>query len=143
MLSGQTLQLKGKEVHFEVELGIVIGMNGRHIKPENAMSHIAGYFVGVDFTNRALQTVCKDTGADWILAKGADQFGAISDYIHKSAVPDVGNVEVELTINGETRQKSNTSKLIFDVPTMIADISKYQELREGDIIYTGTPEGVG
>ena len=56
---------------------------------------------------------------------------------------DPRNVEIELKINGETRQKSNTSKLIFDIPTMIADISKYQELREGDVIFTGTPEGVG
>ena len=67
----------------------------------------------------------------------------MSEFIHHSAITDCGNVEVELQINGETRQKTNTDKMIFDVPAMIADISKYQELKEGDLLFTGTPEGVG
>ena len=124
-------------------MGVVIGMRGKDIKPENALKHIAGYFVGLDFTNRDLQNLNKDEGADWCLAKGTDGYAPISDFIHHSAVTDCSNVEIELKINGETRQKSNTSKMIFDVPSMIADISKYQELREGDLIFTGTPEGVG
>ena len=112
-------------------------------KPENAFKHVAGYFVGLDFTNRILQGVNKKSGADWVLAKGTNQFAAVSEYVHKSAVVDPSNIDVKLTINGETRQSSNTKMMIFDMQTMIADISKYQELREGDIIFTGTPEGVG
>lgn len=118
-------------------------MQGRNIKPENAFKHVAGYFVGLDFTNRVLQGLNKKSGGDWCLAKGTNQFTAVSEYVHKSAVEDPANIDVQLTINGETRQSSNTKMMIFDIPTMIADISKYQELREGDLIFTGTPEGVG
>ena len=129
-------------VQHELEMGVVIGMRGRNIKPENVMKHIAGYFVGLDFTNRALQQMNRDTGADWCMAKGSNEFAAVSEFIHKSAIKDPSNVEIELTVNGETRQKENTSMMIFDLPTMISDISRFQELREGDLLFTGTPEGV-
>ena len=122
---GQALRLHAHQtiIHHEVELGVVIGMRGRNIRPENVHKHIAGYFVGVDFVNRLWQGQNKDDGSDWSMAKGSNQFAAVSEFIHKSAVPDHGDVEVELKINGEVRQKENTSKMIFDVPTMIADIS--------------------
>ena len=131
------------DIHHELEMGVVIGMRGKDIKPENAMHHIAGYFVGLDMTNRKLQTQNKAHCADWTLAKGADGMAAVSEFVHKSAVPDLANVEIELRINDQVRQKGNTSLMIFDIPTQIADLSKYMELREGDIIFTGTPEGVG
>ena len=142
---GQALKLEKShvDVHHEVELGVVIGMRGRNISPENAHRHIAGYFIGVDFCNRVLQRRNNGDGSDWCMAKGSNKFAAVSEYIHKSAIPDSANVDIELQINGETRQKENTSRMIFDVPTMIADISKYQELREGDLLFTGTPDGVG
>ena len=124
LLPGSTLTLKG-DTHYEVELGVVIGMRGRNIKPENVQKHISGYFVGLDFTNRSLQSRSKQDQTDWCVAKGADNFGAVSEYIHKSVVRDCQNVELELKINGTTRQKSNTSFMIFDIATMIADISKY------------------
>ena len=85
----------------------------------------------------------KDEKADWCAAKGANEFAAVSDFVPKSTVYDHDDIEIELTINGETRQKSNSSFMIFDIPTMIADISKYQTLNKGDLIFTGTPEGVG
>lgn len=129
-------------MHHEVELGIVIGMQGRAIKEADAMRHIAGYFIGLDFTNRDLQQFNASTGGDWPLAKGANSFAGVSDFVHKSELPDPANIEIELSVNGETRQSSSTSDLIFDIPTIIADISKYQELREGDLIFTGTPSGV-
>ena len=78
-------------------------MRGRNIRPEHVHRHIAGYFVGVDFCNRILQGRNKDDGCDWTMAKGSNQFAAVSDFIHKSAVVDSGNVEIELKINGETR----------------------------------------
>ena len=101
-LSGSTLSFSS-ETHHEVELGLVIGKRGKDIKPENALKHIAGYFVGLDLTNRDLQGVNKKDGADWCLAKGADGYAAVSEYVHHSAVPDCSNVEVELKINGETK----------------------------------------
>ena len=112
-------------MHHEIEMGIVIGMRGRSIRREDALKHVAGYFVGVDFTNRTLQRLNKDTGADWVLAKGSNDFAAVSDFIHKSAVADVGNVELELQVNGQTRQQASTSQMIFDLPAMIEDISRY------------------
>ena len=126
-----------------MELGVVIGMNGKNICTEDAMKHVAGYFVGLDFTNRTLQNLNKEAGSDWPLSKGSNDFAAVSEFIHKNAIADVNNVEIELKINGEVRQYSNTSHMIFDIPSMIADISRYQELRAGDLIFTGTPEGVG
>ena len=112
-------------VHHELEMGVVIGMRGKDIRPENALKHIAGYFVGLDFTNRRLQQLNKNSGADWCMAKGSNEFAAVSEFIHKSAIEDVSNVEIELTVNGQTRQKVNTSMMIFDIPTMIADISRF------------------
>ena len=84
-LSGSTLSFSS-ETHHEVELGLVIGKRGKDIKPENALKHIAGYFVGIDLTNRAAQTTMKNAGADWCIAKGPDGFAIISDFVHKSAV---------------------------------------------------------
>ena len=106
LLPGSTLTLKEgvhKNVHHEIEMGVVIGMNGRDIKPENALKHIAAYFVGIDFTHRDVQCENKKVGADWAIAKGSNEFTAVSEYIHKSQVPDCGNVEIELLINGESR----------------------------------------
>ena len=146
ILDGSTLQLeKGKhaDVAHEVEVGVVIAKNGRNIKPENALKHIAGYFVGIDFCNRGILGEHRAIGADWTMAKGSDDFAAVSEYIHKSAVNDHSNIELEVKVNGASKVKSNTGHMIFDIPTMIADISKYQELRQGDILFTGTPGAAG
>jgi len=81
------------------------------------------------------------TGSDWSVAKGSNSFAAVSEFVHKSAILDVNDVDIELFVNGAKKQSSNSSMMIFDVPTMIADISTFQELREGDLIFTGTPQG--
>ena len=107
------------------------------------MDHISGYFLGIDFTNRSLQDDFKRDGADWSLSKGADTFAAVSDFVDKSEVADCHDLELELRVNGETRQAESTKLMIFGVPRLIADISKYVMLHEGDMIYTGTPAGVG
>ena len=95
---GQALKLEKShvDVHHEVELGVVIGMRGRNISPENAHRHIAGYFIGVDFCNRVLQRRNNGDGSDWCMAKGSNKFAAVSEYIHKSAIPDSANVDIEL-----------------------------------------------
>ena len=131
-----------EEIDHEVELGVVIGMRGKNIRVQDSLKHVAGYFVGLDFTNRVIQQINKKSGGDWCLAKGSNSFAAVSDFAHSSAIQDVNNVEIELQVNGEKRQSANSNMMIFDVATMIADISIYQELREGDLIFTGTPEGV-
>ena len=103
---GQPLKLSGEEgqdVHHEVEMGIVIGMRGRNIRPEDVHRHIAGYFIGVDFCDRVMLGLNRDAKADWCIAKGSNGYAAVSEYIHKSQIEDCGNVEIELTINGETR----------------------------------------
>ena len=95
---GKSLKLEEShvDVHHEVELGVVIGMRGRNIRPENVHRHIAGYFIGVDFCNRVLQRRNNGDGSDWCMAKGSNQFAAVSEYIHKSAIPDSSNVDIEL-----------------------------------------------
>ena len=108
------------------------------------MKHISGYFLGIDFGNRDMLDNCiKPDGSDWTLMKGADSFAAVSDFVDKSEVEAWDNMELELKVNGKLRQSSNTQKMIFGVPKLIADISKYMMLHEGDLIYTGTPEGAG
>ena len=107
------------------------------------MDHIGSYFLGIDFTNRALQDDFKRDGADWSLCKGADSFAAVSDFIDKNEIEDCHDLELELRVNGKIRQAESTKLMIFGVPRLIADISKYIVLNEGDMIYTGTPAGVG
>ena len=128
IMSGATFKLpegRNDDIHHEVEMGVVIGMRGRNIKYENVSKHIAGYFIGIDFTNRTLQRDNCVVKGDWPLAKGSNQYAAVSEFVHKSAVKDIKDVDVELKINGLIRQKSNTKNMIFDVPSMIEDISKY------------------
>ena len=141
LLDGETLILQPgyKQINHEVEVGIVIGMQGRNIKPENALLHVAGYFIGLDFTNKIMQLDNLNKGADWCLAKGSNGFAGVSNFVHKSAVPDYKDICFKLEINGEIRTQGSTDRQVFDVPAIIADISKYQELREGDLIFTGTP----
>ena len=91
------------DIHHEIELGVVIGMRGKNIRPEDVLKHISGYFLGIDFTNRTVQQLNKKAGADWCMAKGSNNFAAVSEFIHKSAIPDLNNVEIDLKNNGETK----------------------------------------
>ncbi len=128
--------------HFEMELVVVIGAAGFRVPREDAGRLIYGYACGLDMTRRDLQLVARDKGRPWDLGKDVEQSSVCSE-----VVPMAGTVlsqgEIALQVNGETKQKSDLDKLIWNIPELIEDLSKYYHLQPGDLIYTGTPEGVG
>ena len=107
------------------------------------MNHIAGYVLALDMTARDFQDEAKKKGQPWSLAKGFDTSCPVSEFIEKSKVTDPGSTPLWLKVNGAMKQNGNTSDMIFSVPYLISYISKYFKLEEGDVILTGTPEGVG
>jgi 2-keto-4-pentenoate hydratase/2-oxohepta-3-ene-1,7-dioic acid hydratase in catechol pathway len=126
-------------VDYEAELAVVIGAGGRGITRADAMSHVFGYTIINDVTARDLQRQHKQ----WFLGKGIDGFGPMGPWIATADEIDGSDLRVTCKVNGETRQDSTTADLIFDVPALIETISKSITLSPGDIIATGTPEGVG
>ncbi|HTK02998.1 MAG TPA: fumarylacetoacetate hydrolase family protein [Bordetella sp.] len=128
-----------KQLDYEVELAIVIGKPGRGIKKADAFKHIFGYTIVNDFTARDLQKLHRQ----WFLGKSLDGFCPMGPYVVTNDALDATNLDVKCWVNGELRQNSNTSLLIFDIPTLIETISAGIELQPGDVIATGTPAGVG
>lgn len=131
-----------KNYHHEMELVVVIGTAGFRVKQADAASLIYGYACGLDMTRRDLQLVARDKGRPWDLGKDVEQSSVVSEI-----VPMAGTVlesgKLELSVNGQTRQSSNLDKLIWNIPELIEDLSKFYHLQPGDLIFTGTPEGVG
>jgi acylpyruvate hydrolase len=130
------------ETHYEVELGVVIGTPACRVSPENALDHVAGYCVALDMTDRAQQDVVKKEGKPWTACKGWDTSLPLSDLVPAARV-DPSKLNLWLKVNGEEKQNGPTSNMIFDVPQLIAAISNVHTLQVGDLILTGTPEGVG
>jgi len=130
-------------LHHEVELGVVVGKTGRHIKQEQATEHVLGYCVALDITARDLQTEAKKNGWPWAIAKGFDTFAPLSDVVLKERVPTPQNLDLELKINSTVRQHANTNQMIYSLERIISFISDIMTLKRGDLILTGTPEGVG
>ena len=129
-------------MHYEAELVVVIGNAGRDIPAESAWDHVAGLTIGQDISDRRLQFAAKPPHFD--LGKSRDTYGPIGPaVVSLDLVDDPANLGVTCAINGEERQNGNTAQLIFDVPTLIAYISSILTLEPGDVIFTGTPEGVG
>jgi len=128
-----------KKFDYEVELVIVIGKEAHNIAEADALSCVAGYCTGNDFTARDLQL---ETGGQWLIGKTPDQFAPIGPYLVTADQINPDNLKLECRVNGETRQSSNTSDFIFNSRQMISYISRHITLRPGDIIFTGTPEGV-
>ncbi|WP_457753074.1 fumarylacetoacetate hydrolase family protein [Thermococcus sp.] len=137
------LPRKSKEVHHEVELAVIIGKRGKNIPRERAMDHVLGYTILLDITARDLQWEAKRKGLPWTVAKGFDTFAPIGPRIVPKEELDPGDLEIGLKVNGEVRQLSRTGKMIFKIPEIIEYISSIMTLEKGDIIATGTPEGVG
>ncbi len=133
---------KGSEkTDWEVELGVVIGENCLHVPEEEALEVVSGYCVINDVSERSFQF---DHGGQWIKGKSAPTFGPIGPFlVTKDDIPDPQNLNLSLKLNGNTVQSSNTSDMIFTVRQIIAYLTRFLELRVGDIIATGTPEGVG
>ena len=124
---------------YEVELVMLIGKQAKNVSEEDALSYVAGYCTGNDFTARDLQF---DTGGQWMVGKTPDQFAPLGPYFVTADQIDPDNLKIECRVNGETRQSSNTRDFIFSSRKMISYISRHLTLRPGDIIFTGTPQGV-
>lgn len=127
-----------EQFDYEAELVIVMGRSGRHIKEEAALSHVFGYATGNDFTARDLQR----RSSQWMLGKSCDGFAVVGPWLVSADQVDPNNLKIELKVNGQTRQSSNTGDMVFNCQKLIAYISKHMTLKAGDIIFTGTPEGV-
>jgi len=130
-------------LHHEVELVIAIGEGGANIDVAAALGHVWGYGVGVDLTRRDRQAEAKKAGTPWDTAKGFDHSAPISALTPIADAGDVLNARIWLSVNGEVRQDSNTSGMIWSVPEIIATLSQWWALKAGDLIFTGSPEGVG
>jgi fumarylpyruvate hydrolase len=147
----QTLTLSGSTVayppetsnyHFEMEMVVAIGQAGFRVKAEDAHTLIYGYGAGLDMTRRDLQLVARDKGRPWDLGKDVEQSSVCSEIVPmQGVVIDSGTIALE--VNGQTKQSSNVDKLIWNIRELIADLSLFYHLQPGDLIYTGTPEGVG
>jgi len=132
-----------KNLHHEIELVVAIGKGGKNIKAADAMNHIYGYAVGLDMTRRDLQNDMKKQGRPWCIGKGFDHSAPIGPITPAAQTGDVANAEIYVQVNGQDRQRSNTSQLIWNIAETIEHLSAAWELQAGDLIYTGTPEGVG
>ncbi|MEY2677989.1 MAG: hypothetical protein RLZ00_681 [Pseudomonadota bacterium] len=132
-----------KNLHHEIELVVAIGKGGKNILAANALSHIYGYAVGLDMTRRDLQNDMKKQGRPWCIGKGFDHSAPIGPITPAALAGDVTNAEIHVQVNGQDRQRSNTSQLIWTIAETIEHLSAAWELQPGDLIYTGTPEGVG
>ena len=131
------------KIHHEVEVLVKINRIGKYIDEKYAHKYYREIGLGIDFTARDLQQSLKEKGLPWEKAKGFDGSAMIGSFYDKKEFPDVNNIEFELAKNGATIQEGNTSKMIWSIDALIAEISKYFTLKIGDIIFTGTPAGVG
>ncbi len=130
------------DCHHEVELAVIIGKKGKSIRPVEAMDHIAGYGVAIDLTLRDVQTELKNRGLPWEAAKAFDTACPLSDFVPASRIPDPHELRISLRVNGEIRQDSSTSLMVRRIPELLSEISNLFTLEPGDIVLTGTPEGV-
>ncbi|GAB2543958.1 fumarylacetoacetate hydrolase family protein [Spirosoma aerophilum] len=131
------------DVHYEVEILVKINRVGKNIDEKFAHKYYDEIGVGVDFTARDVQSKLKAKGLPWELAKGFNGSAPISGFVPKTDFPDLQNLNFSLDVNGETRQQGNTSLMLFKIDYLISFVSRYFLLQQGDILFTGTPKGVG
>ena len=129
-------------LHHEIELVVAIGTGGKNIPAAEAYKHIYGYAVGLDMTRRDLQNEMKKQGRPWCIGKAFDHSAPIGPITPVAQAGDIANAEISLQVNGADRQRSHISKLIWNIAETIEHLSMAWELQAGDLIYTGTPEGV-
>ena len=130
------------DYHHEVELVIALASGGRNIPKDQALTTVFGYAVGIDFTRRDLQRAAAEAGQPWDMAKGFDQ-SAILGPIKPHQGQDYAEGMIKLSIDGALRQHANIAQMIWEIPAIITSLSEYVELMPGDLIFTGTPDGVG
>lgn len=131
------------EVHHEVEIVVLIGKKAKNVDVAEALSFVDGYAVGLDMTARAIQKEAIANGKPWTIAKGFDTSAAVSDFVEAQSIGNPDALVFDLKINGQTRQSGQAKDMLFSIPKIIAFLSSRFTLYPGDIIFTGTPEGVG
>lgn len=132
-----------KSLHYETELVLLIGKTGKKIKQKDAIDYIAGYTVGLDMTLRDLQTEAKKSGHPWTISKCFDTSTVLGEFVSASEIKNPDELEIKLWVNGELKQNDNTSNMIYSVEKIVEYLSYYFTLEEGDLVFTGTPKGVG
>jgi 2,4-diketo-3-deoxy-L-fuconate hydrolase len=135
------IPLGSTKLDWEVELAFVIGREARYVRKRDALDHIAGYVLHNDYSERAFQL---ERGGQWVKGKSADTFAPLGPFLAtRDEIPDPGHLDLWLTVNGATRQKSNTEQMVFGVSDLVSYVSQFMTLLPGDVISTGTPPGVG
>ena len=132
-----------KNFHHEIELVVAIGKGGKNIAAADAFDHVFGYAIGLDMTRRDLQNEMKKQGRPWSIGKGFDASAPIGPITPAAQAGDVANAAIWLQVNGTDRQRSTVTQLIWNIAETIEHLSAAWELQPGDLIFTGTPEGVG
>ena len=132
-----------RQMHYEAEMVVVIGSTGARIPAARAMEHVEGYAVGLDMTLRDLQSDAKRGGLPWSLAKGFDTSAPVSSFVPRDRIADPHALQLTLRVNGATRQQASTGGMIFRIDAIISFMSQFFTLERGDLVFTGTPEGVG
>ncbi|XP_069920245.1 oxaloacetate tautomerase FAHD1, mitochondrial [Oryctolagus cuniculus] len=132
-----------RDLQHELELGVVVGARARAVPEAAAMDYVAGYALCLDMTARDVQDECKRQGLPWTLAKGFTSSCPVSAFVPKARVPDPHRLRLWLRVNGELRQQGDTAAMLFSVPYLVSYVSRVLTLEEGDLLLTGTPEGVG
>lgn len=130
-------------IHHEIELVLKISKEGKYIQPQFAHRYFEEIGLGIDFTARDLQDQCKAKGLPWEIAKAFNGSAPIGEFKSVAELGDLNNIDFQLEINRELKQKGNTSLMLFDFATIISYVSQFFTLKKGDLIYTGTPAGVG
>jgi len=137
-----TIPPYSNDCHHEIELAVLIGKEAKGISAEVALDHVAGYAVALDLTLRDVQNIQKEKGLPWEIAKAFDTSCPLSAFVSAEQIKDPQKLQLKLTVNGEVRQDGNTSDMMRTVAELIATVSTYFTLEEGDIVLTGTPAGV-
>ncbi len=132
-----------KDVHYETEIVLKINRNGKHIEDKFAHKYYDEIGIGIDFTARDLQAEQKKKGLPWEIAKAFDGAAPVGEFVSKNLFPDINRLHFSLKINGEVRQEGNTADMMFGFDRIIAYVSQFISLKPGDLIFTGTPSGVG
>ncbi len=131
-----------KDIHYEVELLIKISKTGKNIEEKFAHKYYQEIGLGIDFTARDIQTKLKTKGLPWDIAKGFNNSAVVSEFLPKDNY-DLSKLDFSLEVNGETRQRGNTSYMIYSIDFLVSYVSQFFTLKTGDILFTGTPAGVG
>ncbi|MDO5693415.1 MAG: fumarylacetoacetate hydrolase family protein [Pseudomonadota bacterium] len=145
VMSGATVPYAAgtRNLHHEMELVIALGKPAFHVGAEHALDCVWGYACGLDMTRRDLQQEAREAGRPWDFAKDFDDSAVISPLVPASEIGHPASGAIQLSVNGQLRQSGDLKDLIWSVPEIVANLSAYYRLQPGDLIYTGTPEGVG